>query len=415
MEKQKFIDIIDAQQKYCENSYQRYMHTLCLSDYHFLYENLHAQSFAGNYFDPILEPIKLSRNVNLSENTIHKNENLLFQSASEIQNTDNESKVEKKRVDIIADVESIEDLLSIIEENELKQDEEYNIDLKALHKIKDELHQLHSMVGLTSLKRQLLDQILYFMQKLHEGSDADFMHTVLYGPPGTGKTEIAMLMGKMYSKIGVLKKETFRAVNRSDLIAGYLGQTALKTSKVIEECLGGCLFIDEAYSLSNSFEKDSFSKECIDTLCESLSKHKGELMVIVAGYKEDMDNSFFQSNRGLSSRFIWRFHIEKYSHEELLQIFVMKVAKNGWSVSIDSPVLEKWFQKHSLFLPHFGRDIELLFTYIKICHSRRIYGLKEDVRKKVIMEDLEKGWKMFLENNGSKPEVVNVSLLGLYV
>lgn len=419
MEKQKFIDIIDAQQAYVDNRYQRYMQTLRITDYYFLQDGLYGHNFAGNYFDPIVEPVKLSRRTNngspsfVTSNTILNNEHLFLRKEPTLNNQMEEQS--KKKVNIIADVQNIDDLLSIIDKYELKQDEEYNIDLKALHKIKHELQQLQSMVGLTSLKKQLLDQILYFMQKLHEGNDADFMHTVLYGPPGTGKTEIAMLMGKMYSKIGVLKKETFRTVNRSDLVAGYLGQTAIKTSKVIEECLGGCLFIDEAYSLSNGFEKDSFSKECIDTLCESLSKHKGELMVIVAGYKEDMEKSFFQSNKGLSSRFIWRFHIEKYDHEELLQIFVSKIAKNDWSIAIDKEPLKNWFREHHSSLPYFGRDIELLFTYVKISHSRRIYGLEKELRKKLTMEDLEKGWIIFEANNGSGQKNVNISLLGLYV
>lgn len=426
MEKQKFIDIIDAQQQYYDNRYQRYMNTLRISDYQYLQDNIDATNFAGNYIDPILEPVKLSRNDyvdNRQRFSIVSNvatiNNLFSHASPESTAHDKEEPIlickrEKKKVDIMTNVENIDDLLSIIEKHDLKEEEEYNIDLQALHKIKDELKQLQSMVGLASLKKQLLDQVLYFMQKLHQGSDADFMHTVLYGPPGTGKTEIAMLMGKMYSKIGVLKNETFRAVNRSDLIAGYLGQTALKTSKVIEECLGGCLFIDEAYSLANSFDKDSFSKECIDTLCESLSRHKGELMVIIAGYKEDMENTFFRANKGLSSRFIWRFHIEKYSYEELLQIFLMKISKNGWLVTIEQPTLKVWFQKHYPLFSNFGRDVELLFTYVKICHSRRIYGLTQESRKKLTMEDLEKGRQLF-ENNRSKPEVTNVSLLGLYV
>ena len=425
MEKQKFIDIIDSQQQYYENRYQRYMSTLRFSDYHYLQDNLYAPNFAGNYVDPTIEPVKLSRNVYIDNRQTYpvasnpaEAESILSQkrldSKNNYQEQQHEAKIEKRKVDIITEVENIDDLLSIIDSHELKEDEEYNIDLKALHNIKDELRELQAMIGLDLLKKQLLDQILYFMQNLHQGSDADFMHTVLYGPPGTGKTEIALLMGKIYSKIGVLKKGVFRAVNRSDLIAGYLGQTALKTSKVIEESLGGCLFIDEAYSLANSFEKDSFSKECIDTLCESLSKHKGELMVIIAGYKEDMDNTFFRANKGMSSRFIWRFHIEKYSHEELLQIFLVKISKNDWSSIIDEVELNNWFREHYKLLPNFGRDIELLFTYVKICHSRRIYGLAKDARKRLTMEDLEKGWQLF-EKNGSAPDVTNVSLLGLYV
>ena len=124
------------------------------------------------------------------------------------------------------------------------------------------------MVGLDDFKGQILNQLLYFIQNLHVGIESDYMHSVLYGAPGTGKTEIATILGKMYSKIGILKKNIFKKVNRSDLVAGYLGQTAIKTTKVIDECLGGCLFIDEAYSLANNYEGDSFTRECIDTLCE---------------------------------------------------------------------------------------------------------------------------------------------------
>ena len=156
-------------------------------------------------------------------------------------------------ITIETDIETIGDLLKIIEENPLHPAKTYNIDLKALHKIQPELKKINEMIGLNKFKQSILEQLLYFLQNLHIGSkDADFKHTVLAGPPGTGKTEIAKLMGEMYSKLGVLKNNVFKKVTRSDLVAGYLGQTALKTQKVIESCLGGVLFIDEAYSLGDS-------------------------------------------------------------------------------------------------------------------------------------------------------------------
>ena len=104
------------------------------------------------------------------------------------------------------------------------------------------------------------------------------------------------------------EKKKFKKVTRSDLIAGYLGQTALKTQEVIKECLGGVLFIDEAYALGNEQKKDSFAKECIDTLCEGLSDHKENLMVIIAGYEKELQSCFFDYNQGLESRFSWRLH-----------------------------------------------------------------------------------------------------------
>ncbi len=94
--------------------------------------------------------------------------------------------------------------------------------------------------------------------------------------------------------MGILKNNVFRKVTRNDLVAGYLGQTAIKTKNVIQDCLGGVLFIDEAYAMANSYEDDSFSKECIDTLCEALSDHKNNLMVIIAGYENELNNSFFR-------------------------------------------------------------------------------------------------------------------------
>jgi hypothetical protein len=134
-------------------------------------------------------------------------------------------------------------------------------------------------------------------------------------------------------------------VNRSDLVAGYLGQTAIKTSNVIQETLGGCLFIDEAYSLASNYEGDSFTRECIDTLCESLSKHKDELMVIIAGYKDELDNTFFKSNKGLNSRFIWRFCLDKYNFSELKEIFLKKINENNWTIQIEESELLKWFKE----------------------------------------------------------------------
>ena len=109
-----------------------------------------------------------------------------------------------------------------------------------------------------------------------------------------------------------MEKGTFKKVTRSDLVAGYLGQTAIKTTDVIKECLGGVLFIDEAYALGNPEKRDIFSKECIDTICEALSNYKDNLMVIIAGYETDLNECFFNYNQGLNSRFTWRFKTDDY-------------------------------------------------------------------------------------------------------
>jgi SpoVK/Ycf46/Vps4 family AAA+-type ATPase len=243
-----------------------------------------------------------------------------------------------------------------------------------------------------------MDQLLYFIQNLHVGKEGDFKHTVLAGPPGTGKTDVAKLLGIMYSKLGILKNTSFQKVTRSDLIAGYLGQTAIKTQKVIEKSLGGVLFIDEAYALGESGQNDSFSKECIDTICEALSDHKEDLMVIIAGYEEELKETFFKVNRGLESRFIWKFKMEPYNAEELREIFIKKIKENEWDLLDPESVKVRWFEKNKDFFRHYGRDMELLFTYTKISHGRRIYGKPAELRKKISLEDIENGFQIFMGN-----------------
>ena len=324
---------------------------------------------------------------------------------------------EKKNIFIDMEIHILDDLLKLIDTYPLDNEVQYNINMNDLHNIKDLLIELNSMIGLKSLKTSIVEQILYFIQDLHKGFGGDFMHTVLYGPPGTGKTEIAKLIGKIYSKIGILKNSIFKKVTRSDLVAGYLGQTAIKTRDVIKECIGGVLFIDEAYSLGNNEKKDSFSKECIDTLCEALSDHKHELMVIIAGYENELNDCFFNYNQGLDSRFTWRFKMDKYNGVELYQIFVKKIKENHWSV--EEEIQASWFQEKKDFFPFFGRDIETLLTKIKITHSKRVFCKPEKEKKRIILKDLEKGFEIYLQNENRKSfkekEQFNKLLTSMYI
>ena len=315
----------------------------------------------------------------------------------------NTSIVPKEKIFIDASINNLQDLLKVVNEHQYKDTNVYNIDLKILNEIKPELEKLNNMVGMTELKTSILNQLLYFMQELHiTNKESDFKHTVLYGPPGTGKTEIAKIIGQMYSKIGILKNNIFKKVTRNDLVAGYLGQTAIKTKKVIDECLGGVLFIDEAYALANNYQDDSYSKECIDTLCEALSDHRDDLMVIIAGYEDDLNNSFFKANRGMESRFIWRFNIDNYNTLELMKIFKKKVNETDWTFEDETEINEKWFEKNKKSFENYGRDMELLFSYLKVAHSRRIYGKDPSIRKKITMDDLQSGYELFMKNK--KPE-----------
>ena len=310
----------------------------------------------------------------------------------------------KETIHIQTEINDISDILKLIDTYKSDPSIKYNINMKALHNIKEPLTELNNMIGMKDLKNNIVDQILYFVQELHKDtlSKGDFMHTVIYGPPGTGKTEIAQMMGKIYSKLGILTKGTFKKVTRSDLIAGYLGQTALKTKDVIKEAMGGVLFIDEAYALGNSEKRDSFAKECIDTLCEALSDHKDNLMVIIAGYEHELKDCFFDYNQGLDSRFTWRFKTDEYDHNDLHQIFLKKVIDIGWQLDDKSQITSEWFKKNKDYLKFYGRDIETILAKTKIAHSRRIFCGPEDEKRKILLKDLENGFKMFLKNEDVK-------------
>lgn len=308
---------------------------------------------------------------------------------------------DKELIKIETNINTISDLLDILDNYKYDDMYKYNIDLKSLSKVKDELQDINNLIGMETLKQNILDQLLYFIQKLHTFSDGDYKHTVLCGPPGTGKTEVAKIMGKMYSKIGVLKNDVFKKVTRSDLVAGYLGQTAIKTKKVLDSCIGGVLFIDEVYSLGkNSDNIDNFSQECVDTICETLSDHKNDMMVIIAGYKNEINERFFSMNSGLKSRFIWNFNIDKYDYNELYQIFKKTVEDGKWFIC--NEIKSGWFKENYDYFENYGRDMEVLFTYCKIAYSRRIYGNTEDVTRKINSVDIEKGLKTFIQNKNKE-------------
>jgi SpoVK/Ycf46/Vps4 family AAA+-type ATPase len=342
------------------------------------------------------------------------------------------------KVNIDAEINSISDLIKLCNDYKLAENVEYNIDMKSLHKINDDLVELNNMIGMKTLKENIVDQLLFYLQNLHVYKDmscgnkranvetGDFLHTVIYGSPGTGKTEVAKIIGRIYANLGVIKSKPmslsdkkksssslspswsssrpkFKKVTRSDLIAGYLGQTALKTKDVIKDSLGGVLFIDEAYALGNTDKRDSFAKECIDTLCEALSDNKDSLMVIIAGYEKELNECFFSYNEGLDSRFIWRFKVDNYEAEDLRDIFVKKARDFGWSIHEELKV--EWFEKNMKYFKYYGRDMETLFTKTKIAHSRRVFCKPEEMKKKIIMKDLENGFELFIKNDEVKNRV----------
>ena len=298
------------------------------------------------------------------------------------------------------DIKSLDDLIQISKDYGVKysKDFEYQIDLEQLSSMINEFESLNKLVGLSNVKNQIVDIILYYSLKL-DNKNYDLLHTVIEGDPGTGKTELAEKLAKIYLKMGILKKDIFKKVRRSDLIAGYLGQTAIKTEKVLEECKGGVLFIDEAYSLGNAEGKDgrdSFSKECIDMLNQWLTENKSEFVCIIAGYKDDLTKSFFSYNSGLERRFPIRFSIEEYTDEELAKIFIKKVKECEWDIYCEN--LNQLIKTNRKYFKFNGGDMEILFAKSKIAHSKNLLKT-QDKKKKVLTEkDITDGIKIFLEN-----------------
>ena len=199
----------------------------------------------------------------------------------------------------------------------------------------DELmSQLNQLVGLASVKSKVNDLIAFQKVQLlrkEKGmhSPKSTMHLAFTGNPGTGKTTVARIVGRIYKKLGLLSKGHFMEVSRTDLIAGYQGQTAHKVKEVIDKAKGGVLFIDEAYSITENDHSDSYGRECLTELTKALEDYREDLVVIVAGYTEPM-KQFFESNPGLKSRFNTFIEFDDYNSVEMDNILFSMCQSNDY-------------------------------------------------------------------------------------
>lgn len=279
----------------------------------------------------------------------------------------------------------------------------YVINLRALNKCVEPLKDLNKMIGMKNVKEMIIDLMFFRLQNLRDG-DNEMWHLVIQGTPGSGKTEIAKILGKLYYALGIAKKDSFTPVKRSELIGKYLGHTAKMTQEVFDNAKGGVLFIDEAYSLGNPDGKDSFSKECIDTINQNLTENK-DVIVFIAGYKEQLDESFFSYNPGLNRRFKMRITVDKYSANELREIYIKKIMDDKWEVMENDLITNiplKFFEKNYEMFKYNGGDMENLWHLTKICHARRIFGKELIYMKKIIDKDLEKAFNNYLCNDEFK-------------
>ncbi len=251
--------------------------------------------------------------------------------------------------------------------------------------------ELNEYIGLETVKKEVESLInLVTVQNLRKknGLPADdiSLHMVFSGNPGTGKTMIARLMARIYKSLGILSKGQLVEVDRSGLVAGFVGQTAIKTGEVVQKALGGVLFIDEAYALTNH-EGNDYGQEAVDTLLKAMEDHRDDLVVIVAGYIEPMEE-FIHSNPGLESRFNRFLDFPDYTVGEMLDIFDMRCKKSGYVLDESArDLLKSLLALYSLDAKGFGnaRGVRNLLERAVSAQANRLAKHEGEITRDTLM------------------------------
>ena len=262
----------------------------------------------------------------------------------------------------------------------------------------DPMETLQNLIGLDTIKKDVKELIDFVkVQKARKEAGLKSvpvsLHLVFTGNPGTGKTTVARIIAKLYQQIGVLAKGQLIEVDRSGLVAGYVGQTAIKTQEQIGKALGGVLFIDEAYALSQ--KDDAFGQEAIETILKAMEDHRDDLVVIVAGYTEPMEK-FINSNPGLKSRFNKYIEFPDYSMDELMGIFDLNCKKYDYLIDEDTRkhVREQLSLRRMATAENFAnaREVRNMFEEIITNQATRVALMENPTQEdmmKICLEDLD--------------------------
>lgn len=278
-------------------------------------------------------------------------------------------------------------------------------DLESEAELKEALNNIMELIGLDNVKRDLKENIAlarYQRAKSQLGLEgtSPSLHMVFTGNPGTGKTTVAREYAKVLKALGFIKKATVHEVTRKDLVAGYVGQTALKTREEIDKAKGGILFIDEAYALSRSSSSKDFGTEAIDELVSAMENMRDNLVVIVAGYPEPM-KKFIDANEGLKSRFMTYLEFKDYNLDDLGQILDLMVKQRGYSITADAR--EKALE---------AIDKEMKLTKENFGNGRTVRNMVEKAEKNLAMRLDQEGklTKVDPKNDEIKEELTTITL-----